>query len=70
MAELMASLPVVPLTAGMTIRFEAIDPDTGDAVAGVTVSEAVIYGVDLNADDETQAFGPFVYVPGAGTSAA
>lgn len=66
----MASLPVVPLTAGMVVRFEAIDPDTGAPVAGVTVSVAVIYGVDLNADDEAQQLGPFVYVPGPGTVAA
>jgi hypothetical protein len=39
-----ADLPWIELAGGMSIRFEAIDPATGSAVAGVSVSEVAIYG--------------------------
>lgn len=67
MAELLSGLAVVPLTAGMVLRFDAIDPDSGAAVADVEVSKVTIYGLNLLADDEAD-LGPFIYVPGAGTA--
>lgn len=67
MAELLSGLAVVPLTAGMVLRFDAIDPDAGSAVADVQLSKVTIYGLNLLADDETD-LGPFIYVPGAGTA--
>lgn len=42
-SQLIAPLPLVTLENGMTVTFEAIDPDTGAAVAGVQVSTAVVY---------------------------
>jgi hypothetical protein len=44
MTELIAPLPRVTLSNGMTIAFEAIDPTTGAAVANVKVSQVAIYG--------------------------
>lgn len=65
MAELLSSFPVVPLTAGMVLRFDAIDPDTGAQVPDVVLSKVTIYGLNLLAEDEI-TLGPFIYVPGAG----
>lgn len=38
--------PAVPLTSGMRIRLEAIDPTTGDPVANVRADRWAIYGED------------------------
>jgi len=58
-------MPVLPLTPGCTVQFEAINPTTGAPVNGVTVSKAVIYAEDqvdtIPASIDT---GPFMYVPG------
>lgn len=43
-SELIAPLPRVTLSNGMSIQFEAIDPTTGDPVADVVVSGVAIYG--------------------------
>jgi hypothetical protein len=61
-AELIAPLPRAMLAPGMTIAFEAIDPDTGAAVTGVIVSNAAIYteAADLNESDTSP---PTVTVP-------
>lgn len=45
---LIASIPQLALDAGMSIVFEAIDPTTGAAVAGVVVSGVAIYADDLS----------------------
>lgn len=42
-SQLLARLPFLSLDAGCTVTFEAIDPATGAAVAGVTISQATIY---------------------------
>lgn len=42
-SEAIAPLPRLTLTGGMQIVFEAIDPTTGLAVAGVVVSQVAIY---------------------------
>jgi hypothetical protein len=42
-AQLAASIPPLTLDAGCTITVEAIDPTTGAAVTGVTVSQVTIY---------------------------
>lgn len=41
--QLLASMPMVTLDNGMTLRFEAINPTTGAAVAGVTITDAILY---------------------------
>jgi hypothetical protein len=41
--QLIAPLPLITLDAGCTLTVEAIDPDTGAAVTGVTVSQVTIY---------------------------
>lgn len=41
--QLISSLGVYTLEAGMTVTVEAIDPETGAAVTGVTVSSVAIY---------------------------
>jgi len=55
MAELIAPLPRLTLSPGMTIRLEAIDPDTGAPVTGVVVSNLAIYGTVGGAAAETDA---------------
>lgn len=63
--QLMAPLPQVTLTAGMKIVFEAVDPATGGAVAGVNVEDIAIYGADLSDSGVTlDKAGPFLLVPG------
>ena len=62
---LMAPLPSVVLPPGAQITFEAIDPTTGSAVTGVTVSNIAILGVDLSSSDQAALkAGPFMLVPG------
>jgi hypothetical protein len=59
-------MPVMPLTSDMRVQFEAINPTTGVAVAGVDISLASIYAVDVVGGD-TDALGPlgpFMLVPG------
>lgn len=51
MADLVGPLPLIRLYGGMTIRLEAIDATTGDPVAGVAVSDVVIYGRPLDTDE-------------------
>lgn len=43
MAELMSTLAEVTLGPLYEIKFEAIDPDTGDPVTGVLVTDVGIY---------------------------
>lgn len=38
--------PNIPLTAGMVIKLEAVDPTSETPVAGVTSSKWMIYGED------------------------
>lgn len=42
MTELISTLPEATLSGGMYIAFEAIDPATGAAVAGVKVSSVAV----------------------------
>lgn len=40
---MISPMPVLRVTADYYVRFEAIDPATGDPVTGVTVSESVLF---------------------------
>lgn len=54
MAELISTMAQVPLVNGCSAVFEAIDPATGSTVAGVVVTNPVVYGynlTDLGADE-------------------
>lgn len=53
--QLPASIPPMTLDAGCTITFEAIDPDTGAAVTGVTISAAAIYATNVTPGDPVTA---------------
>lgn len=65
MTELLSGMPVLPLTANMTVRFEAVSPTTGLPVAGVLVSNAVLYATDAHAENEPLGdIGPMMFVPG------
>jgi hypothetical protein len=44
--QLLAPLPFLTLDAGCTVTVEAIDPFTGAAVTGVTVSLVAIYAAN------------------------
>lgn len=69
MAEYIASMPILPLTVGMRVQFEAVSPTTGLPVAGVTVSDAVIYATDAEGEGLSNAeVGPYMLVPGPGAS--
>ena len=54
------------LEPGMQIVFEAINPTTGAAVAGVTVSAIGILASGEGSNVGTGDFGPFMLVPGPG----
>jgi hypothetical protein len=64
---LTAATPGLPLDGGMYLRLEAINPSTGAAVAGVTVSNVAVYGRVIEASEtlfiET---GPPRLIPGPG----
>lgn len=45
---LVAATPGLPLNGGSFLRLEAIDPSTGAAVNGITVSNIVVYGYDVS----------------------
>jgi hypothetical protein len=58
-------MPILPIDGDCRVQFEAIDPTTGTAVAGVKISLAVIYATDQA--QELLAIGdsgPFMLVPG------
>lgn len=48
MAELLSTMAQVILGPGYQITFEAIDPDTGDPVDGVIISDIGIGAQDLS----------------------
>ena len=54
------------LEPGMQIVLEAIDPTTGLAVSGVTVSAIGILATGDAPSTGTGDFGPFMLVPGPG----
>lgn len=43
-------MAVIELPGGATIAFEAVDPTTGLAVSGVTISEQAVTAVDVSDD--------------------
>lgn len=47
--RLLAPIPPMTLDAGCSITFEAIDPATGAAVTGVSISFATIYATNNTA---------------------
>ena len=49
----MAATPGLPLAGGSYLRLEAIDPTTGAAVTGVTVSDVAVYGTPIESGNET-----------------
>jgi hypothetical protein len=61
--SLEAGLPPLKLTDGYRIVFEARDPTTGMAVAGVTVSDTILFA-EIEGDISLVQSGPFLLVPG------
>jgi hypothetical protein len=61
-----ASMPDnLDLPGNWTIRFAALDPSTGNAVAGVSVSGASLIVTNVgDGSDAELATGPFMLVPG------
>lgn len=59
-----ATCPTIVLNDGCRVVLEAIDPDNGEAIAGVVVSSIAIYGDPDDADTTTVLAGPFLLVPG------
>lgn len=65
-APLKTAIPSeTPLPNGCTIELVALDPATGNAVTGVTVSNVSIYA-DTTGNATLEALGPFMFVPGPG----
>lgn len=59
------------LPGGATVTFEAIDPTTGAAVAGVKVSSFTIYGyqtADSTLEDIVPVYTPTIQQIGSGTA--
>lgn len=63
---LIAGLPPgLDLPAGYVVRVTALDPSSGAAVTGVTVSNFALYVRNLVGTDSTDLqSGPFLLVPG------
>ena len=57
--------PDTELDNDCNIEFVAIDPATGNAVTGVTVSNMSIYFDDVGGSGDF-SYGPFMLVPGPG----
>ena len=47
MAPLIATMPALPLISDYTVEWVAIDPTSGADVAGVTIQNPALYGIDL-----------------------
>lgn len=62
--QLLAPLPSIILAPGMKVRFEAVDPTTGAAVAGVTVKSMSVVGPKTDVTLDELGAGPFLLVPG------
>jgi hypothetical protein len=63
--HIVALPPDVDLDGGSIIRVTAIDPTTGNTVAGVRISDVSIQVIDVSgAGDSAFASGPFMLVPG------
>jgi hypothetical protein len=61
-------MPEMQVGFGYRVAFEAVDPTTGAAVAGVTVSAATIFVRDEKEPElEKVDVGPFMYVNGPDT---
>lgn len=65
--QAMAPIPELTLGPGMQIKFEALDPATSLAVAGVTVARVAFTGRRLLATLDELVAGPFLLVPGGPT---
>jgi hypothetical protein len=64
---LVAATPGLPLEGGSYLRLEAIDPTTGAAVTGVTVSDVAVYGrVLLDGEAQFIEVLPARLIPGPG----
>ena len=50
MAPLIATMPALPLISAYTVEWVAIDPTSGADVAGVTIQNPALYGIDLTGD--------------------
>jgi len=50
MADLVASMPLLELSDGSYVQFEAVDPTTGAAVAGVVAVDGVFTAIDVAGD--------------------
>ena len=59
--------PELDLPDGYRVVFAAVDPATGAAVSGVTVTDVSIFGTILGTGSGTETvLGPFMLVPGPG----
>lgn len=59
--------PELILSDGYTVKVTAVDPVTGDLVAGVTVSDVSLFvRRSEGVADFSETYGPFMFVPGPG----
>lgn len=59
--------PAIALTGSYTIRLTALDPTSGDKVAGVTVSNLAMYIDNIGEGGVSDlGVGPYMVVPGPG----
>lgn len=47
---LQAPMPAITIPGGTVLTLEAIDPTTGNSVAGVALTNVAVYGYDLSSD--------------------
>jgi hypothetical protein len=55
MADQIGPMPVLTLSNGAQVMFEAIDPTDGTPVSGVEITAAMISGIDLTVPDESES---------------
>jgi hypothetical protein len=53
MPDLISTFPALPLTYECSVVWEARDPTSGDLVTGVTITNPVLYGLNLTPGVDT-----------------
>lgn len=56
--QLQSTFPAMPLPYEAQVVWEARDPTTGDLVDGVTITDPVLYGLNLNPPEQTAPVKP------------
>lgn len=64
--QLSAAMPEATVSDDFYVRFEAIDPATGEPVTGITVQNAALFVDEDTGDGAEPLGGPQMFIPGPG----